>query len=623
MIHLPHPTLAAMAMALAITLAATGPAAAQYRPAVTVLKDFMTLEVAADGTAVRRHESARRIETVGAVESYGQARLPFFETMGSVEVEQAWTITPDGRRIDVAPDQIRVVSAADSEQSVGDEMNKVIIFPAVAPGAVLHYRARFIDRVLPFPGHYTASRFMSPHFVYEDVRWRVEHDPRVPLNFSAKGFVEVQAGEPSGKPAGWLAREFRFRQDQAHPFESGQVDFEDFAPHVLASTFTSHAQFAQLYHTRALPRTVASEAVALKARELTAGLDSPRQKVAAVHQWVSRQIRYVDSSIGVGGWIPRPAAEVLQTRWGDCKDHAALMESMLRAVGIESSAALINSGEAYRLPALPVSTPLNHVILYVPSLQLFLDSTAEFAAPGVLPTGVAGKPALIAATGQVIQTPASHAQRDTVHSRTTLSLKPDGRIQGESEATMRGIYEYRSRVSQFSYRDREESTVVDRLLARFQETGRGTLSTPDPHDHAAPWTVKARFVLDPTVNVPGPSAFAVPVGLTPGTLRRMQAHRPRVDRRQPALCSSSHVLEETQIEFPGSVAIGRLPQAVSYDRGGMRYSSRYERQGQTVKVRRELRIEREQPVCDAQHDRAWADFLPVLQRDLRGQIFLR
>ena len=72
------------------------------------------------------------------------------------------------------------------------------------------------------------------------------------------------------------------------------------------------------------------------AQSLTAGLTDERSKVNALYQWVSQNIRYVSVAIGNGGWVPHPAAQGLEHRYGDCKDHAVLMQALLLAVGIQA-----------------------------------------------------------------------------------------------------------------------------------------------------------------------------------------------------------------------------------------------------------------------------------------------
>lgn len=156
---------------------------------------------------------------------------------------------------------------------------------------------------------------------------------------------------------------------------------------------------------------------------LTANLDTPRAKALALSDWVRKNIRYVAVYVGAGGVVPHAAQAVLDNRYGDCKDHVVLLEALLKAAAIESSPALINLGNAYVLPKVPTLGLLNHVITYVPSLDLYLDSTATPIAAGYLPIQELGKPVLQTQSGERGHTP--YHQQSNVN--TTLSFKIDGK----------------------------------------------------------------------------------------------------------------------------------------------------------------------------------------------------
>jgi hypothetical protein len=62
---------------------------------------------------------------------------------------------------------------------------------------------------------------------------------------------------------------------------------------------------------------------------------------------------------------------------------------------------------------------------------------------------------------------------------------------------------------------------------------------------------------------------------------------------------------------------------VRFERGPLRYRASYQLQGRTLKVERELTADRASHTCTARDDEDWSALLRVLQRDLRGQVFLR
>jgi hypothetical protein len=242
---------------------------------------------------------------------------------------------------------------------------------------------------------------------------------------------------------------------------------------------------------------------------------------------------------------------------------------------------------------------------------------------GTLPDGDIDKPVLLTATGEVARTPPMHPQRDFTHSHTWLTLSSTGEVKGRSITRYGGSHEMESRSARFDDQGREVSKIVDDLLSRFDETGTGNIEQPDPLDLTVPWEVTSSFELDPVVNMPGPAAMTVPVGLAPGVIRGMRNEKAAPQRRFEFYCGSHGYREETEIALPASTRIDRIPPSVSFKRGALRYSAQYQRRGQSLHVVREYTAHRAGLACNATNDADWAALLPVLQRDLRGQVVFR
>jgi hypothetical protein len=175
-----HPLLLILLALLAIL--ATPPARADYDPGVTWLEHVEEVHVNADATHVTTTQSLLRIDAESAVEGYAERRLYFSSTLQKLEVLQAWTITPDGRRLVVAPDRIRTRASVDEGRpKFDDQVVRVVIFPAVTVGARLHLRYRLTEHRPHFAGHMTWHRSFSPDVRIEDVRIHVSHDPAIAL----------------------------------------------------------------------------------------------------------------------------------------------------------------------------------------------------------------------------------------------------------------------------------------------------------------------------------------------------------------------------------------------------------------------------------------------------------
>lgn len=132
--------LACLLVMLVFVLAAP-PARADYDPGVTWLERVHELHVRADATYVQTTQFLLRIDTEAAVEENAERRIRYSGSLETLDVLEAWTITPDGRRVVVAPDRIRTMESTDEGQAeFSDQKVRVVIFPAVTAGARLYLR---------------------------------------------------------------------------------------------------------------------------------------------------------------------------------------------------------------------------------------------------------------------------------------------------------------------------------------------------------------------------------------------------------------------------------------------------------------------------------------------------
>jgi transglutaminase-like putative cysteine protease len=597
-------------------------ALAQYKPSYTVVKSSSKFEVNPDASYTQHLEEQARVDTPQGVRMLGERKITYNSTLENVEVLEAYTIQPDGTRISVPLDKIRTQDeTADDGAIYSDSKSKVIIYPKLEVGSQVYYRAKSVQHTPEFPGHFFLWEHYSPHVRYENVTVELVHDVGIEVGVSTKS---MQGGKLEVPPKPHtVAYKFTFSQDTAYPNEDSRVDLPDFAPHFAASTFKTYADVGQAYQVRAKEKAAVTPAIQALAQELVqkANAQTTLDKVKVLHHWVAQNIRYLGIYVGAGGYVPHDAQSILDNRYGDCKDHVVILESLLAAVGIDSSPALINSGTAFLLPKLPTPGIFDHVITYVPSLNVFLDSTSRFAPLGTLPLGDMGKSVVLTATGALSRTPMTQTSKDRTESRIQMKLTKGGSIEGQSQAKMFGVFEVASRNSQFNYQNKEQSDVVNRLLSRFQETGWGEIAKTEPTNFNAPWQVNSTFELDPVVNVPGPSAMAIPVGLAPGRLKGFADVVLPKDRRFPTYCNSTQHEEWIDLAFPKDMKITRVPKGVTFAKGTLRYQSTYALSGQVLKIKRVYASSRTETLCGAESDKAFSDFTQVLRRDLRQQVF--
>ncbi|HEY6544874.1 MAG TPA: DUF3857 domain-containing protein, partial [Dokdonella sp.] len=128
----------------------------------------------------------------------------------------------------------------------------------------------------------------------------------------------------------------------AHAVEAGSPGWYDPYPYVSWSEFHDWAAVVRwaepLYRLPArLPPELRAEIASI------ARVGDPGARALEALRFVQREIRYLGVEIGPGSHAPNQPSLVFQRRFGDCKDKALLLLAMLRELGIEARAALVNT----------------------------------------------------------------------------------------------------------------------------------------------------------------------------------------------------------------------------------------------------------------------------------------
>jgi len=114
-------------------------------------------------------------------------------------------------------------------------------------------------------------------------------------------------------------------------------------------------------------KDILSETTKGKMKEITSSCKTDFEKIKVVYEYMQKKTRYVNISIGIGGWQPFDAETVDKTSYGDCKALSNYTRALLLAVGIKSYYALVNAGSASRnIDAGFASSQFNHAIVFVP-----------------------------------------------------------------------------------------------------------------------------------------------------------------------------------------------------------------------------------------------------------------
>ena len=158
-------------------------------------------------------------------------------------------------------------------------------------------------------------------------------------------------------------------------------------PTILISSFNSWQEVYDWWWQLAKDKIKVDPAIKDKIQELTSNLTSEEAKIRAIYNFCVQKIRYVAVEYGEAGHEPHCASDIFKNKYGDCKDQAVLLVTMLKEAGFPAWLVLIPTKEDYNLNEDFPSVIFNHCIAAIPLKDkiVFLDPTAETCPFGDLP----------------------------------------------------------------------------------------------------------------------------------------------------------------------------------------------------------------------------------------------
>ncbi len=262
-------------------------------------------------------------------------------------------------------------------------------------------------------------------------------------------------------------------------------------PQVAFTTGQSWGEVARVYGGLIEDR-LDPEAVRDLAKE-TIGEETTRlQILEKLLRKTQQLVRYMDVEFGQSSIVPAPPTETIERGYGECKDQATLLVSLLRAAGLQAHVALVNVaiGEDAE-DDLPGLNSFDHMIVYVPGeTPVWIDPTSEYTRVGCLPLGDQGRRALVIApeTEGLTTTPRSTSKENVYRETCRIELADWGGAKFVQTVEPAGTVEEGWRL------DAEESEPGE-LRKSWEEHATKQLGASsldvfectDPHDFSVPF----------------------------------------------------------------------------------------------------------------------------------------
>ncbi|MBR0693013.1 DUF3857 domain-containing protein [Bradyrhizobium lablabi] len=526
----------------------------------------------------------------------------YFYELSSSELA---TLKADGRVIAVDERAVRDQSASTDASSpyFDEQRQRMVAYPDVAPGDKIRGRLIYKSKLAVFPGEF-AGYWSQPADQPPEV---MELSLDAPASKSLR-IAERNVEHSEERLGDRVIHHVRFRQDTPTLRQIEAGSFDD-ARRFEVSTFADYAAFAAMLNARNAPMARPDEILRKLSAEIVNDATDTRSKVERIHNWVARNIRYVGIGFEDGGLTSQPASAVLAARYGDCKAHATILKALLAAQGIEANLVAVNSGAQYTLTEVATQN-FDHVIIYVPAIDRYLDPTASLVAFDTLPPNLGGKPALNIDKGVLARVPVAGPQRFVLAADTDYTLLSDGRRRARSTFSGDGLGAVigRSVAQRLEAMDRQNS--AKRMIEQAGLTGSGDYAFPNPRELSDSYAITAIFEISKPVGLDHPERIRMLPLTDPRPSPLLLATGGATDRAFP--CRSLEYRETSSLTVPEGTHFYEKAAPVTYSQsftGSTVYGAAAGRidvnataalDGRTMRSSTTLRLSIDAAVCPAE-----------------------
>ncbi len=438
--------------------------------------------------------------------SHGTLFVTFHLPAQKVTSLHGWCIPVQGRDYEVKDKDAMEVSPPMIEgiELIEDVKAKVLHIPAPDPGNIVGYEYELEERPLVLQDSW---HFQETEPVRES-HYSLQLPPGWEYRAAWLNYPEVKPTETGSNRQQWTVTDVKGirREPDMPPFRgvAGQmvVSFFPAGGSSMRNGFSNWREMGSWYGNLEEGRIDASAQIKQEVAALTSAKTETLRKMQALAEFVQHDIRYVAIELGIGGWQPHPAPDVFSHRYGDCKDKAILMRTMLHEIGVDSYQVAINTKRGSITPETPAHRAFDHEITAIklpdgltdPSLVatlqhlklgtiLFFDPTDELTPFGRIRGDLQASYALLIARegGELVQLPQQPSTMNSIQRTARLTLDVTGTLKGEVKEVRLGDHAWSERwrlrtVTRDSDRIKPIETLLAGSLASFRITRASVLN---------------------------------------------------------------------------------------------------------------------------------------------------
>lgn len=409
------------------------------------LVDSSYTHVQPSGQASRSIQVGIKVYTARGVEAFRQFPISYSPARQEVHIVRARIRKPDGSVVDGYSDAERNVN----EPWTGmyyDLRSKQLSFSTLGVGDILEVQYRIDDTAEDnlLSDYWGEVDYVQGTYVKLRYQFLVDMPKNRPLYWNKTRLGDKVVSNIEAVDEGRSLYRFTAAHVEKIVPESGMPGWAEVATTLHVSTYKTWEDVGRYYWGLVRDQLVINDELKKTVQQVLKNVDKKNEKavIQAIYNFVVTHTRYVALEFGIHGYKPYRVDRILARRFGDCKDKASLIYTMLKVAGVEARLVLLrmrNLGDIGEEPASLAA--FNHAIAYVPKYQLFLDGTAEFFNSEELPSSDRAANILIVepnAPSVFSKTPEAAAADNASSVHLKMKLSPDGDVKVLGQTRTRG-----------------------------------------------------------------------------------------------------------------------------------------------------------------------------------------
>ena len=532
----------------------------------------------------------------------------------------------------------------EGSELVSDVKDKLLRIPAPDPGNIVGYEYDLEEQPMVLQDVWRFQREIPVREIHYTLQLPQGWDYKA----SWVNYAEVRPTQSGNNQWEWILSDIKaIRKEQDMPPISGVEGqmIASFFPQGGASLngFSSWPEMGRWYLNLTNGRRDASPQIKQQVTSLTASAQTPLEKMQALAQFVQHNIRYVAIELGIGGYQPHAASDVFVHHYGDCKDKATLLSSMLSQVGVQSFYVVINSERGSVSPQTPANAEsFDHAIVAIklpagisdPSLVatvqhprlgtiLYFDPTNELTPFGEIGGYLQENYGLLVTPegGELVQLPRQISSMNSIARTGKLSLDSTGTLKGEVVETRLGdrAWEQRWRLRTVTKSTDQIKPIEDLLSGSLSLYHITQASFTNLNQTDQPFGFHYSFEAQDYAKNAGGLLLVRPRVLgvkASGILETKEPRKFPIEFEGPARDTDSF-----DITIPAGYVVDDIPPAVDVDYGFASYHSKTEIKGNLIHYGRTFEVkELSVPVAKADDLKK---FYRIIAGDERNTVVLK